>query len=185
MNGHPRTRRKCPYMTGSLSSEGSVGWWRRPNIIHRARLPTIITTSYIHTESLNICIVIIMYAIVIKPKLMQHNSWGIAQSANTCIKRQFIFWRFTYGKYWYLISTRSPEFHSPQMAALSSSNRLVRAICVLLHQLTSKRPALYTMCFVETAQHLYSLNQTRTKNRFLLRHRGLKNRIRDFYDVMS
>ena len=106
---------------------------------------------------------------------MQHNSWGIVQYANTCIhSTKFILWRFT--------SIRSPEFHSPGMAALSASNRSIHVIIVFCPPASA---LLYTMCFVQTAQHLYSLIQTRTKNRSLLRHRGLKHVIRDFCDVMS
>ena len=47
---------------------------------------------------------------------------------------------------------------------------IIRAICVFAA--LARQQALYMMCFAHTAQHLYSLVQT--KNRYFLRHRELK-----------
>ena len=100
-------------------------------------------------------IVIIMYAIVVNLTLMQHNNGGIVglQYANVCIHRR-----------------------PPWLSVFASYVPFAFAVL-------ARQQALYMLCFAQTAQHLYSLVQT--KNRYVLRHRGLNKRIRDFSDLMS
>ena len=63
MNGHPRDQEKCPYMTGDRSSEGRVGGAKRNTPYTTTSPPAILIRN---TMS---CIVIIMYAVVIGPKI--------------------------------------------------------------------------------------------------------------------
>ena len=63
MNGHLGTRQKCPYMTGGRSSQGRVGGAKR----NRPTLYT--TTSPPAILILNTMSCIVMYAIVIEPKI--------------------------------------------------------------------------------------------------------------------
>ena len=65
------TRQKCPYIAGGRSSQGWMGRRGTPNIIHLAILPTNIPPAIF---LMNTRIVIIMYAIVVNLKLMQHNN---------------------------------------------------------------------------------------------------------------
>ena len=84
---------------------------------------------------------------------MQHNSWGIVQYANTCIHST----KSSFGvSCRYLISTRSLEFHSPRMAALSASNCSIHVICVLP---TSKRLALHDVFRPDGATSLHFKNK--------------------------
>ena len=70
MNGHPRESGpgKCPYMTGGRSSEGRVDRWATPNVIHLARLHYASPPAIFILNTMS-CIVEIMYAIVIEPKI--------------------------------------------------------------------------------------------------------------------
>ena len=107
---------------------------------------------------MNTRIVIIMYAIVVNLKLMQHNNWGIVglQYANVWIQRR---------PQW--LSVFAIRYHT----------------CHLRFAALARQQALYMMCFAQTAQHLYSLVQT--KNRLFFNIAGLTNRICDFSDVIS
>ena len=92
---------------------------------------------------MNACIVIIMYAIVVNLKLMQHNNWDIVglQYVNVCIQRR------------------------PRPCLLRYHTCHLRFVAL------ARQQALYMMCFAQTAQHLYSLVQT--KKCSILQHRGL------------
>ena len=57
------TRQNCPHMTGGRSSEGRVGGAKRNTPCTTTSPPEIFI---LHTVT---CIVIIMYAIVIEPKI--------------------------------------------------------------------------------------------------------------------
>ena len=88
-------------------------------------------------------------------------------------------WRFA--RFTYFISSRPPELQSITMAALSASIQS-HAICVFPHQLAARQQAfyvhrVYTMHSIQPAEHLNSL--IKTKNRCLLRNRGLKTECRN------
>ena len=94
---------------------------------------------------MNTRIVIIMYAIVVNLKLMQHDNCGMKANST----RMFVF-NVGHGGFPCLL-----RYHT----------------CHLRFAALVRQQTLYMMCFAQTAQHLYSVVQT--KNRSVLQHRGL------------